>query len=63
MELQRHNANDMDLCHISLEDLLSGNISCVSIRFVNGDLGEQLQINLREYLGDRTGNPIAARSD
>jgi hypothetical protein len=50
MELQRHNANDMDLCHISLEDLLSGNISCVNIRFVNGDLGENFQMSLREYL-------------
>ncbi len=49
-EFQRHNANDMDLCHISLEDLLSGDISCANIRFVIGDLAAQLRVSLREYL-------------
>ncbi len=49
-ELQRHNNNNMDLCHILLEDLLSGNISCKEIEFVVGDLVEQLRVSLREYI-------------
>lgn len=49
-EFQRHNANDMDLCHILLEDLLSGDISCTDIYFVAGDLAAKLQTSLREYL-------------
>jgi hypothetical protein len=53
-EFQRHNINDMDLCHISLEDLLSGNIHCSDIRFVVGDLAEKLQTSLREYLTSKS---------
>ncbi|MCF3607324.1 hypothetical protein L2E81_12220 [Planktothrix agardhii 1033] len=49
-ELQRHNNNDMDLCHILLEDLLSGDISCQEIEFVVGDLVKQLRVSLREYI-------------
>jgi hypothetical protein len=49
-EFQRHNTNDMDLCHISLEDLLSGDIGCSDIRFVIGDLTKKLRASLREYL-------------
>ena len=49
-EFQRHNANDMDLCHISLEDLLSGNIGCSDISFIIGNLTEKLRASLREYL-------------
>jgi len=40
----------MDLCHIYLEDLLIGNISCPEIRFVVGDLAAKLRVSLREYL-------------
>lgn len=49
-ELQRHNYNDMDLCHLTLEDLLSGDISCTNICFVIGDLAEKLRVSLRDYL-------------
>lgn len=49
-EFERHNANDIDLCHLSLEDLLGGDISCPNINFIVGDLGAQLRVSLREYL-------------
>ena len=49
-EFQRHNDNDMDLCHLFLENLLSGDISCPNICFVAGDISENLRKNLREFL-------------
>jgi hypothetical protein len=49
-EFQRHNDHDMDLCHIALEDLLSGDIFCPNISFVTSNLAEQLRVSLREYL-------------
>lgn len=49
-EFHRHNASDMDLCHITLEDLLNGDIFCSNIRFVTGNLAELLRASLREYL-------------
>lgn len=49
-EFKRHNDKEMDLCHIYLEDLLSGNISCPEIRFVVGDLAAKLRVSLRGYL-------------
>ena len=52
-EFRRHDANDMDLCHITLEDLLSGDVSCSDIRFVAGDLAEKLRASLREYLASQ----------
>jgi hypothetical protein len=53
-EFQRHNANDMDLCHLLLENLLSGDISCPNICFVEGDISENLRKNLREFLTSQT---------
>ncbi len=53
-EFQRHNSNDVDLCHIFLEDLLSGDISCPDIRFITGDLAEKLQVSLREFLASQS---------
>lgn len=49
-EFNRHNSNDMDLCHLLLENLLSGDISCPNICFVAGDISENLRKNLREFL-------------
>ena len=49
-EFQRHNDNDMDLCHIFLEDLLSGDLLCADIRFDVVDLAAKLRVSLREYL-------------
>ncbi|QYX30612.1 hypothetical protein [Sphaerospermopsis torques-reginae] len=49
-EFQRHNSNNMDLCHILLENLLSGDISCPNICFVAGDISENIIKNLREFI-------------
>ena len=49
-EFHRHNDKAMDLCHISLENLLGGDISCADIRFVTSDLAAKLRVSLREYL-------------
>lgn len=52
-ELHRHNSNDMDLCHIALEDLLSGDIRCSNISFVVGDLAEKMASSLKEFLNSQ----------
>lgn len=50
-EFQRHNSkSNMDLCHILLENLLSGDISCPNIFFVAGDISENIRKNLREFI-------------
>ena len=53
-EFKRHNNNDMDLCHLLLENLLSGDIFCPNICFVAGDISENLRKNLREFLTPQT---------
>jgi len=44
----------MDLCHLLLENLLSGDIFCPNICFVAGDISENLRKNLREFLTPQT---------
>lgn len=46
-EFKRNNANNMDLCHLLLEDLLSGEISCDNIQFLVNDLESNLKASLR----------------
>ena len=53
-EFKRHNNNDMDLCHLLLENLLSGDIFSPNICFVAGDISENLRKNLREFLTPQT---------
>lgn len=48
-EVKRHNANNMELCHLLLEDLLSGEISCNQIQLLVDDWESNLKASLRRY--------------